>query len=445
MRMALRYSLFYGILLSAVFAVFFWSTESAVDEEIKTSLIIESTELTRAYEQKGLSNLVELIQQKQKPTATFLYLLIDSQENKLAGDLFELPDDFAVSKKVSNLLFAEEIMPRNRFDDDVYLPTISNQLTNGIILLIAHSTQQAETLLEVVEYLLEFTGAAIVLSLLIGLTLGYAILSRIKIITHTAEEIMKGDITQRIPLSNKNDEFDTLSVQLNTMMDRIQILIDSIREVTDNVAHDLRSPLTRLRNNFEVTLLKDRSSDDYRQTLTQGVRDVESLLNTFNALLSIAQVESGNYQAQMNPVNLSSLLLDVVELYEPLAEKKNQNLGFEQHEKYSMLGNRDLLAQAFSNLVENAIKYTPEHGLISIAIRQTSNMLEISFTDSGSGIPTNERMHVLERFVRLDSSRHTAGNGLGLSLVHAVCKLHHGKLSFSDAKPGLIVTISFPL
>ncbi len=190
--------------------------------------------------------------------------------------------------------------------------------------------------------------------------------------------------------------------------------------------------------------MEQRSDDEYRDTLNQGVQDVEALLKTFNALLSIAHAESGNYRSRQIQVNLNELLADIIELYEPLADKKNQTLTSAQHDQVSMLSSGDLLAQAFSNLIENAIKYTQDFGLIWVSVGCNDNAIEVTFTDTDPGIPANEREHVVERFVRLDSSRHTPGNGLGLSLVKAVCEVHNGTLYFDEAHPGLIVTMRFP-
>jgi len=374
--------------------------------------------------------------------------LANSQNNKLAGSIKDLPEDFEHTSEAEIVFFDEDIL-LGLLDDDAYLPTLSANLDDHL-LLIAYPSPQAPILQEVYECLLEFIGVAILLSLLIGMTLGYAVLRRINTISHTAAEIMKGDITQRIPISSNNDEFDDLSTQLNSMMDRIQKLIDSIREVSDNVAHDLLSPLTRLRNNFEITLLEKRSPEEYRESLNRGVQDIESLITTFNALLSIAQAESGNHRSQWHPVDIAPLLTDIVDLYEPLAEEKKQVLTIKtdrllEESKIKIIASKNLLTQAFSNLIENAIKYSPESEEIIISLKQNNDLLEISFIDSGSGIPANEREHVLERFVRLDNSRNTAGNGLGLSLVSAVCELHNGSFELDDARPGLIAMMQLPL
>jgi signal transduction histidine kinase len=263
------------------------------------------------------------------------------------------------------------------------------------------------------------------------------------VISTTAGEIMNGNLAQRIPLSGKQDEFDTLADRLNAMLERIQQLIKGIREVTDNVAHDLRSPLTRLRNHMEITLLEPRSPDEYQQVLRQSIEEIESLITTFNALLSIAQAEAGNNRVQWTQVDLKQLAMDLMDLYTPLTEAKAQTLGVINGDDAIILGNRDLLTQSLGNLLENAIKFTPNGGNIRLQIKVSKNQVEVIVADSGPGIPEAEKSRVLEKFVRLDSSRHTPGNGLGLSLVAAVASLHKAELILKDGDPGLQVIQRF--
>jgi signal transduction histidine kinase len=257
-----------------------------------------------------------------------------------------------------------------------------------------------------------------------------------------AERIAAGDLSQRLPVSTRGDEFDALAGRLNAMLERIEQLIGGMREVTDNVAHDLRSPLARLRNRLEITLLEPRADAEYRQALARGIEDADGVIKTFNALLGIAQAEAGSRRAQWSTVDLASLARDVAELYEPLAEEKGQVLEVDTGPPAPVDGSRDLLAQALGNLLDNAVKYTPVGGTLRIAVRDGA-MPEVHVTDSGPGIAAADRARALERFVRLDGARHTPGNGLGLSLVRAVCKLHRAELILDDARPGLHVTLRF--
>ena len=338
----------------------------------------------------------------------------------------------------------EEDLPRGAYDDDAYLPVIAEEFPDGSRLLVGRGVEQAEDLQELAEFLVEGLGMAVLLALVISVTLGHTILGRMDTISGTAGEIMAGDLSQRVSISDRDDEFDALAAKLNHMLDRIQQLITGIREVTDNVAHDLRSPLTRLRNRLEVTLLEPRSGAEYRQAIQCGIADTESLIKTFNALLGIAQAEAGNHRTQWVPVELDKLASDLADLYRPVAEEKRQVLELYCSASATIIGSRDLLAQVLGNLLENAIKYTPKGGTIRLRVQPLMDFVEVNVSDTGPGIPESERGHVLERFVRLEGSRHTPGNGLGLSLVQAVAKLHEAELVLGDAGPGLSVTIRFP-
>ncbi|HKH21076.1 MAG TPA: ATP-binding protein, partial [Gammaproteobacteria bacterium] len=287
-------------------------------------------------------------------------------------------------------------------------------------------------------------GLSLLLALTSGLVVSHAILRRIETISRTGRSIMAGDLSQRVPLTGRGDEFDQLAINLNAMLDRIQRLMEGMRQVTDNVAHDLRSPLARLRSRLEVTLLMPRSNNDYRAAIELTLSDVGGLLGTFNALLSIAQVESGADRGDWHSIDLSALTRDVADLYQPLAEDKEVHFTQQIRQDLRLRGNRSLLTQAIGNLLDNAIKYTPRGGTIQLNARHKHEVIEVVVSDNGPGIPADMREKVLERFVRLETSRTTPGNGLGLSLVRAVAWLHNAKLELADAHPGLSVSLQFP-
>jgi signal transduction histidine kinase len=442
-RLAVKAVLIYGLLLGAVLTALYWVVNSGFDEQLESRLEQEITNLTRLFttnDQERVISELERLQQQGR-----VVLLVSAGGDKLAGNLKEWPEEAEIEAdgKTRGLWIEEDVIPPELYDDDAYWPVVATELENGSRLLLGHQVEQSEDLLELSEFLIEAMGIALVFAVFIAVILGRQILGRMDVISATASEIMNGNLAQRIPLSNKQDEFDTLANRLNAMLERIQQLIKGIREVTDNVAHDLRSPLTRLRNHMEITLLEQRSPDEYQQVLRQGIEEIESLITTFNALLSIAQAEAGNNRVQWSQVDLKQLAMDLMDLYTPLTEAKAQTLGVINGNEAMVLGNRDLLAQSLGNLLENAIKFTPRGGNIRLQIKVSENQVEVVVADSGPGIPEGEKSHVLEKFVRLDSSRHTPGNGLGLSLVAAVATLHKAELILKDGDPGLQVIQRF--
>jgi signal transduction histidine kinase len=287
---------------------------------------------------------------------------------------------------------------------------------------------------------------ALGLSLMLGLGGGFLLsrnfLRRVDAITDTSHSIMAGDLSQRMPISGSNDELDRLSVSLNEMLSQIERLMIGMKDVTSNVAHDLKTPLTRMRARVDSALRNDNKAE-LRGALNQTIEECDSLLRTFNALLSIAQAEAGQARQNMENLDVHDILTDVVELYEPIAEEAGGKLTMDVSKNLHVRGNRQLLAQAVSNLLDNAMKYGGTDIAVS-SIREGNEIL-VSVADQGTGIPARDRTRVLDRFVRLDESRTKPGNGLGLSLVSSVMTLHGGKLVLEDNKPGLKAVLHLPV
>lgn len=448
-RLALRYGLIYAGVLGATLAALLWVETRHQDPQAVAHLEQKLRALTQAFERGGDTALIEELSRQQTDAAREdrIHLLVSDTGQKLAGTLLAWPDEepIAYDGKPHRVWIEEEVIPRNVHDDDAFGTVVAWKFPDGSRLLLSHRDPKAEDLLELTEYLIEALSAAAVLALVMSVSLGHTILRRIDTIGRTASEIAAGDLAQRVPVSGRNDEFDTLAARLNAMLDRNQQLVTGLREVTDNVAHDLRSPLTRLRNRLEITLLEPREAEEYREAIGHGIEDAESLIRTFNALLGIAQAEAGSARSRWDRVDLAALAQDVAELFSALAEEKDQVLDCETGQPVHIGGSRDLLAQAIGNLLDNAIKHTPAGGTIHLRVARGRSTADLTVSDTGPGIPQSEHQRVLLRFVRLDHSRHLPGNGLGLSLVQAVAKLHRAELVLSDASPGLRVTIRFPL
>ena len=292
---------------------------------------------------------------------------------------------------------------------------------------------------------------ALGLSLFLGLGGGFLLsrnfLRRVDAITEASHTIMAGDLSQRMPITGSGDELDRLGVSLNDMLSQIERLMAGMKDVTSNVAHDLKTPLTRMKARVEAAL-RSSSKAEYRGALSQTIEECDGLLRTFNALLSIAQAESGQQRQTLENLDVSDILRDVVELYEPIAEDAGGTLVLQTEAGLHVHGNRQLLAQAVSNLIDNAIKYgdgeNQSAAQITVQGKIANNMVQISVSDKGSGIPAKDLTRVRDRFVRLDESRSKPGNGLGLSLVSSVMMLHGGKLVLEDNAPGLRAVLSLP-
>ncbi|MCB1694408.1 MAG: HAMP domain-containing histidine kinase, partial [Pseudomonadales bacterium] len=397
---------------------------------------------------EGRAKLIELIDSEEQANTgrdTRYYLLLGPDDRREAGQLLDWPSGIEPDRHVRNVWFEDDVLPHAGPDIDGYWPTIATRLDDGSRLLISQSVKQTEDLQEfILAIMLVIFIATLTSAIVMGWFLNRSLLARIDKINETAQAVRQGDLGKRVALGPTDDEFDELGRHLNRMLDRIEQLLTGLRQVTDNVAHDLRKPLTRIKGRLEVTLLEARSTDDYRQVIHESIDDADGLLKTFNALLEIAQAESGSFRGEWTRCDITDLLENLADLYQPEADAQSRNFQASIAPGLSMQGNRHLLAQAIANLLDNAFKYTPTGKAIRLEAFMEGNELIIKVEDSGQGIPAADRARVLDRFVRLEMERSTPGNGLGLALVRAVADLHHGHLELGDNNPGLAVTMRFP-
>jgi signal transduction histidine kinase len=334
------------------------------------------------------------------------------------------------------------------------------QLSGGLRLLIGRDLEERRRLFGIVAKAAQWSIlVVVVLGIGGGIFVARRVLQRIDAMTGTAQRIMAGDLSDRLPVGRSGDELDRLASNLNAMLERIEALMVGLKEVSDNIAHDLKTPLTRLRNRAEEALAKSGCEADYRAALERTIEESDGLIRTFNALLMIARAESGQARGNMDDFDAAEVAEGIHELYEPLAEDGGMTLRLKTAPA-PLHGNRELISQALANLVENAIKYgkpaeprpaelkgsvvSLDARQILIEARREGEQVLLSVTDHGPGIPEGERKHAMERFVRLDSSRSQPGSGLGLSLASAVATLHGGELRLGDAHPGLVATLAIP-
>ena len=322
----------------------------------------------------------------------------------------------------------------------------------GGTLVLARDVEDQRRLLDGMRRLLFWSFGCLALVGVVGGTFASRLmLKRIEAVNTAAQGIMAGDLARRIPLTGSGDEFDGLAGNLNAMLDRIEQLMGGIREVSDNIAHDLKTPLNRLRSRAEAALRDERGSPAWRDGLERTIEEADDLIRTFNALLLIARLEAGAIDESFATFELGAIVQDVAELYEPVAEGDGLRLSADIAVRVSVRANRELIGQAVANLVDNAIKYSARMpaaegsaGDVRVSIRNMAGGIEIAVADRGPGIAPQDRERALRRFVRLDSSRSQPGTGLGLSLVAAVARLHGGSLRLEDNAPGLKVVLVLP-
>jgi signal transduction histidine kinase len=421
----------------------YWATAGYADRQTDETIAAEIRGLAEQYRRRGLIGLTSVIADRvaRDPGGAAVYLLADEGFSPIVGNLSRWPDADADAGGWMGFRLrdwghdkSEEHRARAR----------TFVLRGGLHLLVGRDVRDLEAtrhrILGALGWGLAITAA---LALAAGLAMGTRVMRRIDAINQTSREIMAGDLSRRVATDGRGDDFDQLARNLNHMLERIEELMQSVRQVSDNIAHDLRTPLTRLRTRLELARSATDLPDDAREALDRSVEDTEELLTTFNALLRIARIESGSSRDGFAPVALTRLVRDLAELYEPLATEKGQRLAVEAEEGLTVTGDRDLLFQAVANLVDNAIKYGPPDGRIALAARLRSRHPEICVSDNGPGIPAAMRGKVFQRFFRLDDSRTTAGSGLGLSLVQAVADLHAAEIRLEDNRPGLRVSLRF--
>lgn len=447
-RLTLLYAALFTVSVLVLMGFIYWNTIHYLNAQTDQGIQTEMDSLLEQYRQAGATNLRETIMQRGSAgrAGGRHYLLSDSHYTILAGNLPAWPANLRGRAGWAYVPVPDLIGEPDERPDVHTSRILASALSDGSHLLVGRDLDEREDFQEyTLVILLIAAGISLILALLGGLVMSRGVLRRIETINRTSRSIMAGHLNKRAPITGSNDEFDQLAINLNDMLDQIQQLMEGMRQVTENVAHDLRSPLSRLRSRLEVTLLTPRSNEDYLTTIEQTLSDADGLLTTFNALLNIARVEAGAQRDKWEMLDFSALLHEVAEFYGTLAQEKGQHFIEHIASGLTLRGDRHLLAQAIGNLLDNAVKYTPAQGVIELHARITYSMVEVTVCDNGPGIPAEAYEKVLRRFVRLEESRTTPGNGLGLSLVSAVAQLHGATLELSDNVPGLRASLHFQL
>jgi signal transduction histidine kinase len=452
-RLTLVYLLLFAMFAASLLGYFAWNTRRLITEEITQTVTSETSEINEIYGRRGLRGLVLAIEYRALRPGANLYLVTTPTGQAIAGNVGSLAPGVMATNGWTETAYRRLEDADER--DHRALVRVT-ELSNGFRLLIGRDLDERRRLFGIVAKAAQFSILiVVVLGLGGGVFVARRVLTRIDAMTGTAQRIMSGDLSERLPVGRSGDELDRLAENLNMMLERIEALMAGLKEVSDNIAHDLKTPLTRLRNRAEEALARSGSEADYRAALERTIEESDGLIRTFNALLMIARAESGQARGNMDDFDAADVAEGIHELYEPLAEEDGMTLKVKA-EPTPLHANRELISQALANLVENAIKYgkpvAPSGGTvvsldsrqISIEARREGDQVLLSVTDRGPGIPETDRKHVVERFVRLEASRTLPGSGLGLSLASAVATLHGGELRLGDAQPGLVATLVLP-
>ena len=422
-----------------------WSTGPptlALRRQLDRDIEAEAAGLAGQVRSQGLAGLEQILVQRAQARPDAYYLLQDRLGRRLAGNFPDRPigpgwiDAYRTLDRDNN-------EPKDRAH---LIRATGVPVAGGGLLLVGRDTYPLNELREVIV-----RGFGVCLIVTVALALGSSLLMstsvvrRIAAITRTTREIMGGEMARRLPTSGRRDEFDELSTRLNEMLDRIQALIENLRQVSNEIAHDLRTPLTRLRQRLELALGRAGRGDDQVQAVARAIEDVDAILETFTSLLRIAQIEAGTRRAGFTSVDLSSLIDDLLEVYIPVAADNDQKLEGHIARDVRVLGDRELLTQMLANLIENALQHTPTGTRVDLRLEDSERGPVLILADDGPGIPEAMRARVFERFVRLESGHAKPGSGLGLNLVAAIAELHGSAVELSDHRPGLRVTLRFPL
>jgi len=447
-KLTLVYLVVFALFAVSLLAYFAWNTRRLVNEQITATVDAEIVGLAEQFNSGGIRRLVLIVDTRARRPGSSLYLVTTSAGEGLAGNVGSLP---------SGLLERPgwiETEYRRLEETDVsshHALVRIIQLPGGFRLLVGRDLDERERLYDVVISAGRWSAAiVVVLGLAGGFFVARRVLKRVDAMTATTQKIMGGDLAGRLPVTGSDDELDRLAVNLNAMLERIEALMHGLKEVSDNIAHDLKTPLTRLRNRCEEALRTAKSDDEFRDALESTIEESDDLIKTFNALLMIARAESGQARDNMTDFDAVEVARGVGELYEPLAEEKGIALTVDAPAAVPVRGNRELVSQALANLIDNAIKYADdkdsgtESSSIAIGAASEGDLVLLTVSDRGPGIPEEMRERVVERFVRLEQSRSVPGSGLGLSLASAVARLHGGELRLEDNRPGLRASIVLP-
>lgn len=437
-RIVLLQAVLFALVVSALFSLVWGEVRSYVEDQTRRAVEVESASLLQAVHD---GTLAAQIHQRMTavPVGPDYYLLSNSKGQKIAGNLIFEP-------QVAGWQTVPLVGAKGRHKGHAnHVELFVTALDDGNWLTVGRDNRDAGELDEDLSRYFRFSVIVVMIfAILSGALAGYLFVKRVDRISSQAERIVAGEVSGLLEHAPGGAEFARLSGRLNRMLERIRILMDNMRQVSNDIAHDLRTPLTRLRQRLESAYLGEQDAVVLREAIEHSIAEVDDVLATFGALLRISRIEARERQAGFTPVNLSELFASMVEAYSPVAEDQGKQVLANIAPNVESRGDRSLLTQMLSNLIENAIHHTPDGTHIAVSLRHDSDGFVACIEDDGPGIPQQHRDHVFRRFFRLDSSRSSSGSGLGLALVAAIADLHRIPLTLLDRQPGLAVVMRFP-
>lgn len=447
-RLALVHASIFIFFTAALLAYLYYETAGQLDRQAANELNAEFQELSAAYRGGGFDRLNQSVTERSSARGKFFYLLLDADGERVSGVFDRLPAPPPEAGQVVDVDFFYDAPTLDGQQERRSAEGRISRLSAGGTLLVAYDLGElGEMNRRIANVVWRSAAVGLIMSLIGGVVISRSAARRAEQLTRTTEDVMGGDLSRRAPVYGSGDEFDRLSEQLNAMLAKLERLVIASRSAGDSIAHDLRSPLTRLRNRLEAGLT-ETTVEGQHAALARSIEDVDGVLETFAAVLRLSRLQAGA-TGSFRRIDVTSITDELAELYQPVCEEANLSFHYTRAPDLFVLADRELVAQAIANLLDNAVKYTPEGGVIRLTAERSGGEVRLIVADSGPGIPVFDRERVVERFVRLEQSRSKPGSGLGLSLTHAVAEAHGGRLVFDDADPlsdmrGLAATLILP-
>jgi signal transduction histidine kinase len=449
-RLALVYVGLFAFSVIVLFAFIYTFATRYLQAQTADAIRLQYNYLLNDYRENGSSGVEARIRElvADDDDGTEIYLLVNNKYENIAGNLNEWPHSAQVDTSFERTgeWVRFHIEGSRSSPQTIEVMAVKVPLSKWRYMLIGKSLQNNE---KIEQTIVQTFWASLLVTLVMAffgaIVMTRSVMQRINVINRSAEMIIHGELTARIPTVAGGDEFDDLSANLNHMLDKIQMLLQSLSQFANNIAHDLRSPLNRIINRLDAGLRNIDDTNPARTLLEKNISDMQELIGTFNSILKISELEANTQFRKFPPCDLSVLLEHLVEFYEPYAADKEMTLTTDIQPALQVPAEKNLLSQAFANLLDNAIKFTPRGGHISLSAVQDGEFIHVVVADSGVGIPPDFHDKVFQKFFRLEQSRNTKGNGLGLSLVDAIARIHGATIALEDNAPGLRVKLSFPL